>query len=104
VAVQAKTKRKIKQRLPAEVRQRLLDAFAEDLRHYRTLASLTQAELAAQAFMHVTEIGLLERGEREPRLSTLVRLSSVLDVPVERLAETALAVYRFLPNDGWAEA
>lgn len=31
--------------------------------------------------MHRTEISLLERGLREPRLGTLLRLSAVLEAP-----------------------
>ena len=36
--------------------------------------------------LHRTEIGLLERGEREPRLSTIIKFASALDVPLHELA------------------
>jgi transcriptional regulator with XRE-family HTH domain len=35
--------------------------------------------------LHRTEIGMLERGEREPRLSTIVKLASALEVPLHEL-------------------
>jgi transcriptional regulator with XRE-family HTH domain len=35
--------------------------------------------------LHRTEIGLLERGEREPRLSTIVKLAGALEVPLHEL-------------------
>jgi transcriptional regulator with XRE-family HTH domain len=38
--------------------------------------------------MHRTEIGLLERSERAPRLDTIVKLARALDIePAELLAE-----------------
>jgi transcriptional regulator with XRE-family HTH domain len=35
--------------------------------------------------LHRTEIGLLERGEREPRLSTIIKLASALEAPLHEL-------------------
>lgn len=37
--------------------------------------------------MHRTEISALERGCREPRLETLIRLSTVLEVSMNELFE-----------------
>jgi transcriptional regulator with XRE-family HTH domain len=43
--------------------------------------------LADRCGLHRTEISLLERAGREPRLTTIVRLARALDVePVELLA------------------
>ena len=61
--------------------------FARNLREHRTRAGLSQERLAFICKLHRTEISLLERGEREPRLSTLVRLSRGLDVPISTLLD-----------------
>ena len=54
--------------------------FAENLRRLRTQAGLSQEQLAFACKLHRTEISLLERAEREPRLSTIVRLAHGLRV------------------------
>ena len=55
--------------------------FAENLRRRRSEAGLSQDALAAAARLHRTEISLLERSERDPRLTTIVRLARALRVP-----------------------
>ena len=48
---------------------------------------ITQEALADRAGLHRTEIGLLERGHRVPRVDTLLRLAAALAVePAELLA------------------
>ncbi|HZB22820.1 MAG TPA: helix-turn-helix transcriptional regulator [Gaiellaceae bacterium] len=64
-----------------------VDRFSRNLRAHRTEAGLSQERLAAICKLHRTEISLLERGEREPRLSTMIRLSRGLNVPVAALLE-----------------
>ena len=54
--------------------------FAENLRRRRAEVGLSQEALAAAARLHRTEISLLERSERDPRLSTVVRLARALRV------------------------
>ncbi len=49
-------------------------------------SGLTQEELADRCDLHSTEISLLERAGREPRLGTLVKLARSLGVSVESLA------------------
>lgn len=59
------------------------EVFGANLRRLRERAGLSQEALAAQAGgLHRTEISLLERGEREPRLSTVLLLAQALDVKV----------------------
>jgi transcriptional regulator with XRE-family HTH domain len=61
--------------------------FAANLRRLRTTAGISQEALADRCGLHRTEISLLERAGREPRLTTIVRLARALDVePVELLA------------------
>jgi transcriptional regulator with XRE-family HTH domain len=52
--------------------------LASNLRHCRHEAGLSQERLAELCDLHRTEIGLLERGKRSPRLETLVRLARAL--------------------------
>ena len=61
--------------------------FARNLREARQRAGILQERLAFTAQLHRTEISLLERGEREPRLSTIVRLARGLDVSPASLLE-----------------
>jgi transcriptional regulator with XRE-family HTH domain len=63
------------------------ERFAENLRRYRLAAGLSQEALGDLARLHRTEISLIERGMREPRLSTIVRLARGLDLKPERLLE-----------------
>ena len=57
------------------------DHFARNLRRQRLAAGFSQESLARACKLHRTEISLLERGERDPRLSTIVRLARALGVP-----------------------
>jgi transcriptional regulator with XRE-family HTH domain len=59
--------------------------FGENLRRARRHADLSQEEVGYLASLHRTEIGLLERGARVPRIDTLVKLASALSIPPEEL-------------------
>lgn len=61
------------------------ERFATNLREARLTASLSQEELGRRCGLHRTELSLLERGGREPRLGTLIKLSSALGVSPESL-------------------
>lgn len=61
------------------------ERFAVSLRRARKKAGISQAELGDRADMHRTEISLLERAGREPRLGTIVKLAAGLGVSVESL-------------------
>ena len=56
------------------------EQFAANLRRYRRRRGLSQERLGDGCGLHRTEISLLERGEREPRLSTVVRIAACLGV------------------------
>jgi len=63
------------------------ERFAANLRQRRHAAGLSQEALGAACDLHRTEISLLERAAREPRLSTIVKLARALGVaPSELLA------------------
>ncbi len=51
------------------------DRFAENLRRHRDEAGLSQEALADVCDLHRTEISLLERSKRSPRLETIVILA-----------------------------
>ena len=61
--------------------------FGERLRRARTEAGLSQEEVAVRASIHRTEVGLLERGERTPRIDTALKLAGALEVELEELLE-----------------
>lgn len=63
----------------------LLDRASANLVAARRKAGLTQEELADRCGLHRTEISLLERGGREPRLGTLVKLAEALGIPPGQL-------------------
>jgi transcriptional regulator with XRE-family HTH domain len=54
--------------------------FAVNLRKYRDRAGLSQEALADICDLHRTEISLLERCKRSPRLETIVILSRGLEL------------------------
>jgi transcriptional regulator with XRE-family HTH domain len=62
--------------------------FGENLRLARAQAGLSQQRLASASRLHRTEVWLLERGAREPRLTTIVRLGRALEIPPAALLES----------------
>jgi transcriptional regulator with XRE-family HTH domain len=63
------------------------ERFAENLVKARRKADISQAELGDRCNVHRTEISLLERAGREPRLGTIVKLAGGLGVTPESLCE-----------------
>lgn len=61
------------------------DRFAANLRRARKAAGISQEELAERCELHRTEVSLLERGGREPRLGTLIKLATALGTTAEAL-------------------
>lgn len=59
--------------------------FAANLRRHRDQAGLSQEALADICDLHRTEISLLERCKRSPRLETIVILARGLEVPPTEL-------------------
>jgi transcriptional regulator with XRE-family HTH domain len=60
--------------------KRLRAAFGQRLRELRDKHGLSQDSLSDATGIHSTAIGRMERGEREPRLSTILRLADGLGV------------------------
>jgi transcriptional regulator with XRE-family HTH domain len=61
------------------------DRFAVNLRRARQKKQISQEELGFRCELHRTEISLLERGGREPRLGTIVKLAGALGMTPEDL-------------------
>ncbi|HEX8958903.1 MAG TPA: helix-turn-helix transcriptional regulator [Solirubrobacterales bacterium] len=72
------------------------DRFAVNLRKARQKKQISQEELGFRCDLHRTEISLLERGGREPRLATIMKLSAALAVSPEELCRGI----RWLPAQG----
>lgn len=66
-----------------EVRRR----FGENLTRCRAREGASQQELAERVGLHRTEISLMERGERCPRVEMLVKLAGSLSVRPTELFE-----------------
>ena len=62
-----------------------VERFGANLRAERERRNLSQERLAFRARLHPTQVSLLERGRREPRLTTLLKLARALDVPLSAL-------------------
>lgn len=56
--------------------------FGDNLIRQRKLADVSQDELSVRASVHRTEISQLERGLRIPRIDTVVKLATSLEVSV----------------------
>jgi transcriptional regulator with XRE-family HTH domain len=68
------------------VRDEATGRFGENVRAARSAKHWTQEDLAAKSGLAVVQISRIERGVREIRLTTLVRLLRALDVaPAELL-------------------
>lgn len=63
-------------------------AFGNRIRELRAEHGVSQDDLARETDVHPTAIGRMERGAREPRLTTILRIARGLDVkPGELLDE-----------------
>jgi len=63
----------------------VVEEFGRELFMARRLKWMTQEQLARRAGLHRTEIGLLEKGQREPRLTTILKLLDALDAEPNHL-------------------
>jgi len=61
--------------------------FGENLSRARKRAGMSQEEAGIRASLHRTEIGLLERGERVPRIDTAIKLAGAVGVPLGELVD-----------------
>jgi transcriptional regulator with XRE-family HTH domain len=57
-----------------------LEVFAQNVAQARKQRHLTQEEVSHRSGIHVTEVSRIERGLRDPRVTTLLRLADALEV------------------------
>lgn len=65
--------------------KRVLDAFGRVVREHREGRGWSQDRLAAEAGLHRTYIGSVERGERNVTLNSIWRIAAALGVPASSL-------------------
>ena len=58
----------------------LARCFGENVVRIRKAAGISQEVLGFAASLHRTEIGMLERGVRLPRIDTVIKLAGALEV------------------------
>lgn len=61
------------------------EAFGQVLRKNRKAANLSQEQLALQCDLDRTYIGLLERAQRQPSISTIFAICKVLELQPHQL-------------------
>jgi transcriptional regulator with XRE-family HTH domain len=61
--------------------------FGQRLRNFRKEKGFSQEGFADHAEVHRTYLGGLERGERNPTLTVLVKIAKALDVPLSKLIQ-----------------
>jgi transcriptional regulator with XRE-family HTH domain len=66
-------------------KQQIQRLFGEEVRRHRTRIGISQEALAARAGLDRTYVGGIERGERNPALVNIARLSRALGVPAMEL-------------------
>ena len=58
----------------------ILQKFGDKLQKIRKSQGVSQEELAAKLSMHRTYVGMIERGERNPKVRTLYKIAKALKV------------------------
>lgn len=61
--------------------------LGKNLRAARKRLGLTQEEVAERSGVQAGEVSRIERGKRDPQVSTLERLAEAVEVPPGRLLE-----------------
>lgn len=65
--------------------QSLLKRFGKKLKTLRVVADLSQEELAELSGLHRNYIGGMERGERNPTITSLRKVSKALGISLSKL-------------------
>jgi transcriptional regulator with XRE-family HTH domain len=63
------------------------EIVGRNVRTQRKKRDWTQETLAEHAGMHLNEVGRVERGVRDMRISTIAKLAVALEVPASKLVK-----------------
>ena len=69
----------------------LVGNLGKNLRAARKRLGLTQEEVAERSRCQAGEVSRIERGKRDPQVSTLEKLAAALEIPPGRLLDCAAA-------------
>ena len=64
----------------------------------REAKKLTQAQLAEMVDLSPMHISVLERGQKPPKLETLIKLANILDVSGDFLLQDVIAYSKTIPS------
>lgn len=56
--------------------------IGENIRFYRTLRKLSQAEVAKKAGISTAFVGITERGMNTPSINTIIKIADAMDIPL----------------------
>jgi transcriptional regulator with XRE-family HTH domain len=68
-----------------ESEQYILLRFGQQVRSLRQNKAMSQEELASRAGVHRTYIGMIERGEKNVTIITMIKLATALEVTITEL-------------------
>lgn len=75
------------------------EAFGQVLKRFRAEKGLSQQQLALESNLDRTFISLMERGLRQPSLTTILQLSVVLGIAPSKLIAEVERQLAFKPGD-----
>jgi len=64
-------------------------ALGTAIKEGRLALGVSQEEFAAQLGMHRTQLGHIEQGKKDCRLSTIIRIAKALNVPASSILTSA---------------
>ena len=67
------------------MKNKILIMFGAHIRKLRIERGMSQEQLAEKAQVHRTYVGMLERGEKNATITTLVKISAALNVSINQL-------------------
>jgi transcriptional regulator with XRE-family HTH domain len=62
-----------------------LEVFASNMRRERKARGMSQERLAELAGLHMTDVGRIERAERDPGVRTVAKIAAGLDIDPSEL-------------------
>ncbi|MCP1109744.1 transcriptional regulator with XRE-family HTH domain [Lachnospiraceae bacterium PF1-21] len=69
--------------------------IGKTIKKYRTQKGLTQEELGELTVITANYISQIERGKKSPGLSTITKLSEVLEIPITKLIGSTHNEYKY---------